>query len=543
MRPTRMRLSALSPTIRSVISARRAALDPSTFPPPTSSGSSPSTSTIPAATPAPTSKDIEVNGWVRSVRVHKNVAFVELNDGSTNECLQGVLKGKGKAEGITHGSSVKLKGKLEKSRGAGQDMELVISEAGVLGACDAEVYPIQKKFLPASVLRENAHLRFRTTQTAAIMRIRDALVREWHDWFEANEFVHIHTPILTGSDCEGAGEVFTLRDNHPHPHTHPSTATPTTSPPSDTPAPFFPHPTHLTVSSQLHLEAPTHALSRAYTLSPCFRAEPSLTSRHLSEFYMLEAEVAWVDNMDRLLDIVEQGVRESCSRIVNGTGRGARLSQDLHVVSQTLKEAALELEKQATADAPAVALSTPSDPLAHIRQVASTPFTRITYTSALSLLSSLHNASPSSLAPPPKWGEGISTDHEKFLAAHFAGPVFVTRYPKALKPFYMLPTPGELAEPGAGGETVECFDMIFPQLGEMAGGSMREHRLHKLEQAVVDAGMKLEDYEWYMDLRRYGTVPHGGWGMGWDRWVCWVTGVANVRDVVPFARWKGHCKY
>ncbi|WWD18545.1 asparagine-tRNA ligase [Kwoniella shandongensis] len=511
MRRTPIRLSTLPPTLRSILSTHR--------PTPSSSTTTAASSTTPSD-----NDEVTINGWIKSIRTHKNVSFVEVNDGSSSEGVQAVLKGKGRSEGLTNGTSVQLKGRLGKSRGQGQDLELLVNDLRVLGDSDPEAYPIQKKSLPASVLRDNAHLRFRTTQTASVMRIRDALQRDWHDWFEENGFTHIHTPLLTGSDCEGAGEVFTLVDQ-------PST--------SKNPPPFFPHPVHLTVSSQLHLEAPTHSLSRTYTLSPSFRAEPSLTSRHLSEFYMLEAEVAWVETLDGLLDVVEDGVKNSVGRILaeQAGGRGKRVREDLEVISKSL---AVDLEQGPEVDINDTPALNTSDPLGHLRQVLAKPFTRITYTSALDLIRTTHETEEGLFTQsPPQWGEGIATEFEKWLAIHFGGPVFVTHYPADIKPFYMLPSESN----STLGPTVECFDLLFPHLGEMAGGSLREHRLPNLISAIEKAGMKREEYDWYLDLRRYGSVPHGGWGMGWDRWVCWVTGVGNVRDVVPFPRWKGHCKY
>ncbi|WVR06395.1 asparagine-tRNA ligase [Kwoniella sp. DSM 27419] len=535
MRRSATRLSALPSNIRNVLAARSAAT--------TLASSSSGTSSSSTPQPGDDAKDVQVNGWIKSIRTHKNVSFLEINDGSASQGVQAVLKGKGKAEGLTNGSSVQLEGELAKSRGSGQDVELLVKDLRVLGGCDPDAYPIQKKSLTPAVLREHAHLRFRTTQTAAIMRIRDALTRDWHDWFEDNGFTHIHTPILTGSDCEGAGEVFTLVDQ----------------PPTSKTSPFFPHPVHLTVSGQLHLEAPTHALSRVYTLSPSFRAEPSLTSRHLSEFYMMEGEVAFVETLDSLLDVVEDGVRTTVTRILEeGSKRGAKVRADLEAVSRSLADA----EAGGGSELAEASTLSRSDPLSHLRQVISKPFARLTYTAALDLLQDVHAREPFAQAPP-KWGEGIATEHEKWLALHFGGPVLVTQYPAAIKPFYMLPTaapakstqatsstsdgsPNHPSSPHTELEsrtTVECFDLLFPNWGEMAGGSLREHRLGNLESAIEKAGMNKEDYEWYLDLRRYGSVPHGGWGMGWDRWVCWVTGVGNVRDVVPFARWKGHCKY
>jgi len=354
--------------------------------------------------------------------------------------------------------------------------------------------------------------------------------------------VHVHTPILTGSDCEGAGEVFTLSDRgRPSPPTLPqsgdspsnslstSTFSSSTSassdssksgpsrPKVDTPSlhsrneAFFPHPVNLIVSSQLHLECPTHALARTYTLSPAFRAEPSLTSRHLSEFYMLEAEVGFIEKLDQLLDIVEEGIKATLRKLLQGNNlRHVGMRRDLS------EEGIGRLDREDLA-------------VASIK-----PFTRITYTHAIELLES-HPEASRSFTHEQKWGHSLSSEHEKWLANRLDGPVFVTHYPKTLKPFYMLPS--------ADGRTVECFDLLLPGLGELAGGSLREHRLPQLSEAISEAGLDAEAYQWYLDLRRYGSIPHGGWGMGWDRWVCWVTGVGNVRDVVPFPRWRGHCKY
>ncbi|WWC62652.1 uncharacterized protein I303_105249 [Kwoniella dejecticola CBS 10117] len=601
MRCTPIRLSTLPPTLRSVLTAAQNQLG------------APSTSPSASSSSAGRTDSITVNGWIKSIRTHKNVSFLEVNDGS-GASIQAVLKGKGRADNLTNGTSVTLLGELKKSRGQGQDVELVVEDVKILGGCDPETYPIQKKSLPPSILRENAHLRFRTSQTAAIMRTRDSLMRDWHDWFEDNQFTYIHTPILTGSDCEGAGEVFTLLDrSHPNsdlsPHTRSGSGS--QSSPSlghaasegvgkgkgvtnekERDGPFFPHPVHLTVSSQLHLEAPTHALSRVYTLSPSFRAEPSLTSRHLCEFYMLEGEVGFIDTLDQLLDVVEDGIKQTVERILNVTSkRGERVREDLKVISKSLadyhqQQQQVNQHQQSVSSSSSASQNVastrnqdqsqnasrgetdlteitstinPSDPLNHLRQIIAKPFTRITYTQAITLLDEYYRKDIQEgelpIKEPTRWGEGISSENEKWLSNHFGGPVFVTRYPKTLKPFYMLPTPtptsASAEDEGAhpenvdqtGRETVECFDLLFPNIGEMAGGSLREHRLSHLVKAIEDAGMKKEEYEWYIDLRRYGSVPHGGWGMGWDRWISFVTGVGNVKDVVAYPRWKGHCKY
>lgn len=342
-----------------------------------------------------------------------------------------------------------------------------------------------------------------------------------------NDFTHIHTPILTSSDCEGAGEVFRLQNpSFPAPSSS-STAAAST---------FFPQPVNLTVSSQLHLEAPTHALSRTYTLSPAFRSERSMTSRHLAEFYMLEGEVV-VDTLDGLLDIVEDGIRSALGRIVAGTSpRSERIRRDLAAI------AVAQVPEGEVGPSTARGAMGASEQLV---RAAERPFTRLMYTDAVSLLG--RHAETERFGIRPEWGVGLSTEHEKFLARHFDGPVFVTHYPASLKPFYMLPSDATAASEHPSTRTPEptvaCFDLLVPGLGELIGGSLREHRLDHMLAAVKKAGLKEEDYEWYLDLRRFGSVPHGGWGMGWERWLSWVTGMGNVRDVVAFPRWMGHCKY
>lgn len=354
--------------------------------------------------------------------------------------------------------------------------------------------------------------------------------------------MHIHTPVLTSSDCEGAGETFGVTtsgastsatasdpsgagDVHskPPPTLSAPIASSSPSSPRTQPEPFFPRPVNLTVSSQLHLEAPTHSLSRTYTLSPCFRAEPSLTSRHLSEFHMLEGEVV-LDTLEQLMDVVEDGIRSVLARIVGGEGkRWEGMRRDLE------------------------RLGPDNTKLGEFGRVAERPFHRITYGQAIEHLTTVHESGQSMFEIPPRWEEGLASEHEKYLATKY-GPTFVTHYPRHLKPFYMLPSSADRSyspSPSSArdGETVACFDLLFPEVGELAGGSMREHRLDELERAIEAHGLDKERYRWYLDLRRYGSVPHGGWGMGWDRWISWVTGVGNLRDVVAFPRWKGHCDY
>jgi len=257
-----------------------------------------------------------------------------------------------------------------------------------------------------------------------------------------------------------------------------------------------------------------------------------MTSRHLAEFYMLEGEVV-IDTLDSLLDVVEDGIRSTLHKIVHSpSGRAERLRRDLEAI-------AIARIPEGERIPPRIDLS------AGLVKAAHTPFKRLTYTQAIELLT--HNASSAQFGIAPEWGAGLSTEHEKFLARHFDGPVFITHYPASLKPFYMLPSsvvPGHSASSISTPEpTVACFDLVVPDLGELIGGSLREHRLDALGDAIKRAGLKSDEYAWYTDLRRFGSVPHGGWGMGWERWICWVTGVTNVRDVVAFPRWMGHCKY
>lgn len=505
MRVSRRAMSGLAPTVRGMV--ERAAT------------SSAAPSQLPSSETPPSST---ASGWIRSLRVHKKVAFAELDDGSGGT-LQAVLKGPARAlaDELSPGAAVRLTGVLAPSRGAGQAVELGVDEGTVLGPVE-DGYPIQKKALPASVLRENAHLRFRTGAMGATVRVRDALARDWHDWFEAHEFVHVHTPLLTANDCEGAGEVFTVAQSLPTIHKEP----------------FFPRPVNLTVSGQLHLEAPTHALGRTYTLSPAFRAEPSQTSRHLAEFYMLEAEVAFVDNLEGLLDIAEAGVRDTVSSLLHSSSPRARRARE-DIARIAASQVAAEAEERASAGLPP--LPPPCrepTPLAHL-EPATRPFKRLTYADALVLLNKQHSEAPFE-RPPGE--DGLASEHERWLCAHFGGPVFVTHYPAAQKPFYMLPSEADPSAPKTQ-DTVACFDLLFPGIGEMAGGSMREHRLEALRESLARHGLSESEYQWYLDLRRFGSAPHGGWGMGWERWVCWVTGQANVRDVVAFPRWAGSCRF
>ncbi|KZO95349.1 asparaginyl-tRNA synthetase, partial [Calocera viscosa TUFC12733] len=431
-----------------------------------------------------------IAGHIISLRLQKHTAFLHLSDGSTPSPLQVVLPPSA-CEGLNAGCSVRLRGRLVRSRGKGQSVEFAVPEGGVEleGACDPLTYPLQNKQIRPETLRENAHLRPRLGQFAAVLRLRHHLARETHAWFEENGFWNVSTPVLTSSDCEGAGEVFSVQPDTPHSLLR-------------TPS-FFGRPAYLTVSAQLHLESLCSGLSRVYTLSPAFRAEPSLTHRHLAEFGMLEAEVGWPAGLGGVMDGLEGLLTRVLGRVVRGeAGEEVRLLRG--------EEGVKQLQKHAEGG-----------------------WKRITYTQAVALL----QEAEVEFVFPPTLGLGLQSEHEKWLASNL-GPVFVTHYPKGLKPFYMRASSGEQGVESEGG-TVECFDLLVPGIGELAGGSLREERLSLLSAAMDAHGLPRAEYEWYLDLRRYGRVPTGGYGLGWERLVSWITGTENVRDCIPFPRWAG----
>ncbi|RDB19575.1 Asparagine--tRNA ligase [Hypsizygus marmoreus] len=481
---------------------------------------------------------ITVSGWIKSIRRQKNVAFAVVSDGSSATGLQAVFTGNGEGiKGLTNGAAVRLTGKLVPSPGAGQEKELLVDlgkpgEASegkakgnlqVLGSCDPEAYPIQKQALSTEYLRDHSHLRARTDHIASMIRLRDALKRNIGTFFDEQGFCYTHTPVLTGNDAEGAGEAFKIAPiSSEHPAAHASSAVPqlSTSSPSTSSHPhrpahdveFFSRPAYLTVSHQLHLESLATALSRVYTLSPCFRAEPSLTKRHLAEFWMLEAEWAFGSENNSIEDVcalVEAGLRQVVGGIV--------ASPDTHMLWKGGDEA----KHRALVDA--VAPSTK-------------PWTRISYTDAVK---ALETALPfAGFEYEPGWGAQLQSEHERWIAETFVGgPVFITDYPAALKPFYMRLNDSPTTDAKA---TVACFDLIIPHVGELAGGSVREERLPMLEARMREGlGGDLDAYRWYADLRRFGGAPHAGFGMGFERLVGWVGGMENVRECVPFPRWAG----
>ncbi|KAI0319852.1 asparaginyl-tRNA synthetase [Amylostereum chailletii] len=431
---------------------------------------------------------VQVHGWVKSIRVQKRVAFAMIHDGTCAENLQVVFRDPSLPHRITNGASVRLTGTLSPSLGAGQATELVASSVDVLGACDPETYPIQKQALTVDYLRDHAHLRMRTAGPGAILRLRDQTMRTIHDFFQRHDFCYVHTPIVTSNDAEGAGETFRLA---------PLASSDAGSPPHE----FFGSPAFLTVSSQLHLEAVANALSRAWTLSPCFRAERSLTSRHLAEFWMLEAEWAFTSSVHELCDVVEAYLKEVLKTE----------SEDKRVLWEKGDK-----EKRAMLDAAAGDAS----------------WRRMTYTEAVDALVDHQTRVPDAFKFGPKWGKALQSEHERWLAEELVGgPVFVTDYPTELKPFYM--------RRNDDGKTVACFDLLVPFVGELVGGSLREERVLLLEEAIKRDGLDAKAYSWYTELREFGGAPHGGFGMGFERLISWVSGVDNVRECIAMPRWAG----
>ncbi|KAG0267586.1 Asparaginyl-tRNA synthetase [Mortierella polycephala] len=470
---------------------------------------------------------VKVQGWIRSTRQQKNVTFVEVNDGSSLKGVQAILSG-GQGKGLVAGTSVELEGMLVKSPGKEQALELQVSNMKVIGSCDGETYPLQKKRHSFEFLREISHLRSRAKTASAILRLRSASAWGFQKFFESQEFVQIHTPLLTSHDCEGGGEVFKIaprisartQQQHSDPTSSPSTSS--TLAPSE----FFGSPVYLTVSGQLHLEIIASALSRVYTMGPVFRAEPSMTPRHLSEFWMLEAEIAFIDKLDHLLDFSEACLKETTRYLLETCKEDIEFLNTW--IDKTLK--------------------------AKLEQLVEQPFQRMSYTKAIEILQQEYQKQQQQSGTEhkfnfePKWGQGLQSEHEKWLAGSYCnGPVFVTDYPAGLKPFYMRKNENDDINNGSEHQqdrtTVGCVDLLVPGIGELMGGSLREERPEVLERQLKEFGLDQEEYQWYLDLRNYGTVPHGGWGIGFERYILMVTGMDNVRDVIPFPRYNNHCKF
>ncbi|KAK3899510.1 hypothetical protein C8A05DRAFT_18055 [Staphylotrichum tortipilum] len=482
--------------------------------------------------PADKADNVVVNGFVRSVRPMKSHRFVALGDGSSLAPLQ-ALVAPDDASGLAVGAAVRLTGSWVASPGASQSHELHVSRVEVLGPSDAKTFPIQKKYQTPEYLRTLPHLRPRTPVNALLLRLRSEAIASLTHFFAGRAFTQTHPPIITSSDCEGAGEVFSLTpasDLAPSPGPD---AAPAPAPAADQDASFFRDRKFLTVSTQLHLEALAQAVGNVWTLSPVFRAERSDTSRHLSEFYMLEAEMAFVDDLAPVMDLLEDMLRSLTTTLFASPTVQDLLSRPRHTGSHLV----------------------PADDVRRrweglMRQ----DWPRITYSDAVALLQ--QNADR--FKHKPTWGAGLQAEHEKYLAEHVGGgeaPVFITNYPQDIKAFYMRESHTAAPEALASGPTVDCFDLLVPEFLEIAGGSMREHQLAPLLDAMKRQGFvtpPLEggagpdtpsagDLDWYVDLRRWGCPPHGGFGLGFDRLLSYLAGVQTVRDMVSFPRWYGRC--
>lgn len=454
---------------------------------------------------------VMVKGWVRNRRGSKNVAFIALNDGSCINNIQVVVDfsklGEGVMEGISVGASLSVTGLLMESSGGGQKMEIIAEEIEVLGVADPEKYPLQPKKHSLEFLRELAHLRFRTNTFSAVTRVRHAMIFAIHKFFNDNGFYNIHTPIITASDAEGAGEMFqvTTLDLKNPPFNEDGEI--------DFKQDFFGRKTNLTVSGQLEAELAALAMGQVYTFGPTFRAENSNTTRHLAEFWMIEPEVAFNDlndNMDlaeSMLKYVTQYALDNCM-------------DDLVFLSNRLKEE----EKGKKADEQSMEL------IEKLKFIVDNDFVRLTYTEAIDILRNCKSNKKKKFEYIiDEWGADLQSEHERYLVEkHFKKPVILIDYPAEIKAFYM--------RMNEDGKTVRAMDILFPGIGEIVGGSQREERLEVLQAKMKTMNIPEEEMWWFMDTRRFGSVPHSGFGLGFERLMLFITGMGNIRDVIPFPR-------
>jgi asparaginyl-tRNA synthetase len=456
-----------------------------------------------------TDYDVTIKGWVRSFR---NNQFIALNDGSTINNLQVVIDFENTDEAViksvTTGAAIQVDGKVIASQGKGQRVEVKAATVTILGDCNAEDFPLQLKNKPSlEYLREIAHLRFRTNTFSAIFRLRHSLAFAIHKFFNEKGFVYLHTPIVTASDAEGAGEMFKVT-------TLPFDKTPRNEDGSvDFKEDFFGRATNLTVSGQLEAELGAMALGEVYTFGPTFRAENSNTARHLAEFWMVEPEVAFNDLKDNM-DLAEEFIQYVIRYALDNN------RDDLEFLAQRLIE---EEKSKPQAERSEMGL------IEKLEFVLNNQFERITYTEAIEILLQSKPYKKKQFQYDISWGTDLQSEHERFLVEkHFKKPVIVTDYPKDIKSFYM--------RLNDDGKTVAAMDILAPGIGEIVGGSQREERLDKLTQRMQEMHIPQEEMYWYIDSRRFGTAPHAGFGLGFERLVLFVTGMGNIRDVIPFPR-------
>ncbi len=446
--------------------------------------------------------NVTVKGWVRTRRDSKNnFSFIELNDGSCMKNLQIVVDGaipgyEATIGDVTTGASISVDGMLKESPGKGQRIELHATALTILGVADAATFPLQKKGHSMEFLREIAHLRPRTNTFGAVARVRNCISRSIHNFFQSRGFLYINTPIITTSDCEGAGEMFQVTTLDLARLARLQTEI-------DWSQDFFGKPASLTVSGQLEAEIFATSVGDCYTFGPTFRAENSNTTRHLAEFWMVEPEMPFYELTDNM-DLAESFIRTMISDVLE------QCPEDMEFFNQRVDTTVL----------------------AKLENIRSNDFVRLPYTEAIEILKSSGRKFDYAI----EWGGDLQTEHERFLTEeHFRRPVILYNYPRSLKPFYM--------RCNDDGKTVRAMDVLVPGVGEIIGGSQREERLDVLLTRIEECGMKPEDYWWYVELRKYGTVPHSGFGLGLERAVLLITGMTNIRDVIPFPRTPGHADF
>ena len=438
-------------------------------------------------------REVTVKGWVRTRRGNKSVNFIALNDGSIIHNIQVVVEVANFSEDllklITTGSCIGVKGTLVQSQGQGQSMEIQAKEIEVYGTADAEIFPLQKKGHTLEFLREIAHLRPRTNTFGAVLRMRHHMAFAIHKFFNDKGFFYLHSPIITGSDAEGAGEMFhvTTLDLKNPPKNPDGTI--------DYKEDFFGKETNLTVSGQLEGELAALALGLIYTFGPTFRAENSNTPRHLAEFWMIEPEMAFYEITDNM-DLAEEMLKYLIQYALD------HCSADLEFLNNMYDK---EL-------------------IARLKSVIEKPFTRLTYTDAVEILKQKNQQFEFKV----EWGTDLQKEHENYLVEHFKGPVILTNYPKDIKAFYM--------KQNEDGKTVRAMDVLFPWIGEIIGGSQREEDFEKLSARMKEMHIPEKDMWWYLETRKFGTCPHAGFGLGFERLMLFVTGMTNIRDVIPFPR-------
>ncbi|NND14871.1 MAG: asparagine--tRNA ligase [Eudoraea sp.] len=458
---------------------------------------------------SPLNQKIEVKGWVRSFRSNR---FIALNDGSTLKNIQCVVDFENFEESILKqvntGAALQIIGTLVESEGRGQAIEIHVDQLDVVGPADPDDYPIQPKKHSMEFLREQAHLRIRTNTFSAVMRVRSALAFAIHQYFQKNGFYYFHAPIITGSDAEGAGEMFRVTALDP------KSLPLTDSGEIDYKQDFFGKETNLTVSGQLEAEAYALGLGNVYTFGPTFRAENSNTSRHLAEFWMIEPEMAFCD-LDGNMDLAEAFIVDIIQYVLDNC------QEDLEFLEKRLLDEEKQKPQQERSAMPLIE---------KLQFVVSNPFKRVTYTEAIDIL---RNSKPNKKGrfqyPIDDWGADLQSEHERYLVEkHFNCPVILFDYPAKIKAFYM-----RLNEDG---NTVRAMDILFPGIGEIVGGSQREERLDVLKEKIASLGIDEKELWWYLDLRKFGSVPHSGFGLGFERLVQFATGMGNIRDVIPFPR-------